>query len=207
MIAYLIGLSAGLVPALSTGPVFLTLVQHAIDRGFKYVIYFILGVALTDTAIIMITWLGLSQITASDQPPAGFSIGGGLLLIAFGLVFILKKETKERPDQLVTTPGHLQKFGLFSHAIMLNAINPVIWGFWAAISNYAITEFNDTTSELLFFAGVLNMVWVTDLLKAYYAQKLKKYLNEKFKKILRVGIGLVLIVLGTKLLVEYYLLQ
>lgn len=206
MIAYLIGLSAGLVPALSTGPVFLTLVQHAIDHGFKNTIYFILGVAFTDTSIILITWLGLSQIAADGSPPAEFAIGGGVLLMVFGLVFILKKENKEQADQSTTTSGHMQKFGLFTHAIMLNAINPVIWGFWAAISNYAIAEFNDTTSELLFFAGVLNMVWITDLLKAYYAQKLKKYLTDKFKKMLRIGIGIVLVLLGAKLLIAYYLL-
>ncbi|SMD38852.1 Threonine/homoserine/homoserine lactone efflux protein [Reichenbachiella faecimaris] len=204
MIAYLIGLSAGLVPALSTGPVFLTLVQHAIDHGFRKAVYFIAGVALTDTSIILLTWLGLSQISGGSEPPAQLSIGGGILLILFGLIFIFKKESEQQPVE--TSSTHLQKFGLFTQAIMLNAINPIIWGFWAAISNYAIAEFNDTTSELLFFAGVLNMVWITDVLKAYYAQNLNKYLNERFKKYLRIGIGLVLAVLGAKLLVEYYLM-
>lgn len=202
MIPYLIGLSAGLVPALSTGPVFLTLVQNAIDHGFRKAIYFIVGVALTDTSIILLTWLGLSQITENSAPPAELSIGGGVLLLIFGLVFIFKKEPEQKP---IESSSHLQKFGLFSQAIMLNAINPIIWGFWAAISNYAITEFNNTTSELLFFAGVLNMVWFTDILKAYYAQKLKKYLSERVKKYIRIGIGLVLAVLGAKLLIQYYL--
>lgn len=204
MIAYLIGLSAGLVPALSTGPVFLTLVQNAIDHGFKKAVYFIVGVGLTDTSIILLTWLGLSQISEGSQPPEELSIGGGLLLIIFGLVFIFKKENQQKPVESPST--HLQKFGLFTQAIMLNAINPVIWGFWAAISNYAITEFNDASSELLFFAGVLNMVWITDVLKAYYAQKLKKYLSEKVKKYIKIGIGSVLVVLGSKLLLEHYLL-
>ncbi|MEP3388466.1 MAG: LysE family translocator [Reichenbachiella sp.] len=204
MIAYLIGLSAGLVPALSTGPVFLTLVQNSIDHGFKKAVYFIIGVALTDTSIILLTWLGLSQLSEGSEPPAELSIGGGALLIVFGLVFIFKKPQEQQPA--TSSSAHLQKFGLFTQAIMLNAINPIIWGFWAAISNYAITEFNHTTNELLFFAGVLNMVWVTDFLKAYYAQKLNKYLNEKFKKYLRIGIGSILVILGLKLIIEFYLL-
>ena len=203
MIAYLIGLSAGIVPALSTGPVFLTLVQNAIDHGFKKAIYFIVGVALTDTSIILLTWLGLSQISDGSEPPAELSIGGGILLIIFGLVFILKKESEEKPK--IESSTHLQKFGLFTQGIMLNTINPIVWGFWAAISNYAITEFNDSTSELLFFAGVLNMVWTTDILKAYYAQKLKKFLNEEVKKYIKIGIGLVLLLLGLKMLVEVVL--
>lgn len=203
MIAYFIGLSAGLVPALSTGPVFLTLVQHGLDYGFKKAIFFIAGVALTDTSIILLTWMGLSQISNGSEPPAELSIGGGILLIIFGLVFVFKKEKQQIPVQSSTS--HLQSFGLFTQAIMLNAINPIIWGFWAAISNYAITEFNNQTKELLFFAGVLNMVWATDLLKAFYAQKLNRYLNEKFKKYLRMGIGSILIVLGLKLIVEFYI--
>ena len=200
MIAYLIGLSAGLVPALSTGPVFLTLVQNAIDHGFKKTIYFILGVALTDTSIILLTWLGLSQMSDGSEPPASLSIGGGIILILFGLAFIFKKEKEQTVS--ITSSSHLQNFGLFTQAIMLNAINPVIWGFWAAISNYAINEFNDQTNELLFFAGVLNMVWATDFLKAYYAQKLKKILSQKNKQYIKTGVGIVLIVLGIKLLVE-----
>lgn len=201
MIAYFIGLSAGLVPALSTGPVFLTLVQQAINHGFRRTTYFIVGVAITDTSIIILTWLGLSQISDGSAAPIWLTIGGGVLLIIFGLVFLFKKEkSSELPPP--TSSQRLQKFGLFTQAIMLNAINPIVWGFWAAISNYAITEFNDRTSELLFFAGVLNMVWVTDLLKAYYAQKLQQLLTDKLKKYLRMGIGFLLVGFGLKLLVE-----
>lgn len=205
MIAYLIGLSAGIVPALSTGPVFLTLIQNAIDHGFKKALYFVVGVALTDTSIILLTWFGLSQVSDGSEPPAELSIGGGLLLIIFGLVFIFKKEKEQKIA--ATSTGHLQKIGLFTQAIMLNAINPIVWGFWAAISNYAIAEFNDTRSELIFFAGVLNMVWITDVLKAHYAQKLKKYLNEKFKKYLRIGIGSILTILGLKMVIGNVLLS
>ncbi|MEO9851116.1 MAG: LysE family transporter [Reichenbachiella sp.] len=201
MIAYLIGLFTGLVPAFSTGPVFLTLVQHAIDHGFKRAVYFIVGVALTDTSIIILTWLGLSQLSDGSETSVELTIGGGVLLLLFGLVFILKKESGTQTPQN-SSSGHLHKFGLFTQAIMLNAINPIVWGFWAAISNYAITEFHDTTQELLFFAGVLNMVWITDILKAYYAQRLKKVLSDRIKRYIKLGIGVVLALLGVKMLVE-----
>lgn len=204
MITYLIGLSAGLVPALSAGPVFLTLVQNSVDHGFKKAIYFIVGVGITDTTIIILTWLGLSQISDGSGPPIELTIGGGMLLILFGLVFIFKKERNSELPQKVNS-SKMQKIGLFSQAIMLNAVNPIVWGFWTAISNYAITEFNDTTSELVFFAGVLNTVWLTDVLKAYYAQKLKTVLSAKVKSYIKIGIGLVLSGLGAKMIVELML--
>lgn len=201
MIAYFLGLSAGLVPALSTGPVFLTLVQKSIRHGFKKTIYFILGVALTDTTIIALTWLGLSKLSDDEPAPIALTIAGGLILVIFGLVIIFKKE--KRPDKVdIREPAKLQGLGLFTQAVMLNVINPVIWGFWAAISNYAITEFNDANKEVLFFTGVLNMVWITDLLKAYYAQKLNQILTDKFKRNLNIAIGALLIGFGLKLLGE-----
>ncbi|MEO9964557.1 MAG: LysE family transporter [Reichenbachiella sp.] len=200
MIAYLIGLLAGFVPALSTGPVFLTLVQNSIDHGFKKTVYFIIGVALTDTAVILLTWFGLSQISEGSEAPIELALGGGVLLMVFGLVFIFKKEKSKELDQ-ATSSGKLKKLGLFTQAIMLNAINPIVWGFWAAISNYAITEFNDSTNELLFFVGVLNTIWMTDLLKAHYAQKLKRFLTGKLKGYLKIGIGLVLLFLGLKMVI------
>ena len=150
MIAYIYGLAAGLIPAFSTGPVFLTLIQNSIDYGFKKCIYFIIGVALTDTSIILLTWFGLSKMSGGEEvSSAWLSIGGGLLLVIFGLGFIFKKEKGEEKE-VSSAAGRLQSLALFTQAIMLNAINPIIWGFWAAISNYAITEFHDPTSELIF---------------------------------------------------------
>jgi threonine/homoserine/homoserine lactone efflux protein len=203
--SYFLGLAMGLVPALSTGPVFLTLIQNSISHGFKNTVYFIIGVALTDTSILLLTWFGLSQFSGESESSPMLLLGGGILLIVFGLGFILKKEKEEKENEKPNEKpnGHLHKLGLFTQAIMLNAINPIVWGFWTTISNYAITEFQDQTSELIFFVGILNMILITDLLKAYYAQRLKSVLTADVKKYIRIGIGIVLCGLGIKMLLEY----
>jgi len=201
MLPYFYGLLMGLMPAVSTGPVFLTLIQNSIDHGFKKTIFFVAGVAMTDTSMILFTWLGLSQMAGKTESP-WMPVAGGMLLIIFGLVFLFRKGKEKATKE---SKSSMQSLGIFTQAIMLNAINPIVWTFWASISNYAIAEFHDNQQELIFFAGILSMIWTTDLLKAYYAQRLKTVLNDRFKKYLRWGIGGLLIVFGSKLILGWIL--
>lgn len=200
MLAYLFGMMWGLMPAFSTGPVFLTLVQHSIDHGFKKTIFFIVGVALADTTIIAVTWYGLSRISGNSDSP-WLSIIGGLLLIGFGIGFLLKKEKTQKETK--SSKKHLQKAGLFMQGIMLNSINPIIWAFWAGMSNLFITEFSTSQQQLTAFAGMLSTIWATDLLKAFYGQKLKTLLRESFQKYLRWFIAGMLIVFGSKMIIQW----
>lgn len=202
-LAYLLGLSAGIVPALSTGPVFLTLVQHAMDHGFRKAIYFIVGVAMTDASIVLITWMGWSQVSGAANSPAWLSVVGGVFLLVFGVVFICRK-APETQEKAPTKTHRMHALVLFAQAVTLSGINPVVWAFWATLSSYAIKTLGNTTEVWLFFAGVLNMIWVTDMLKAYYAQKLKKYLTERVKRYIKGSIGVVLIVFGLRLILQYY---
>lgn len=205
--AYIFGLAFGIIAALSTGPVFLTLVQTSIEHGFKNTLYFIIGVALTDTSIILITWYGLNELSSGPGNSSGawLPLVGGVLLVVFGVAFILQKPNEEKEEVIKPLGSKFLQLGLFTKAIMLNAINPIVWGFWAAMSNQAITEFHDSSLELSYFAGILSMIWMTDLLKGYYAQKLKTILNERVKKNIRLAIGAVLMIMGLKLIVEVFL--
>ncbi|PIB35576.1 hypothetical protein BFP72_09315 [Reichenbachiella sp. 5M10] len=202
---YLIGLSTGLILAVSTGPVFLTLIQKSLDHGYKKALFFVLGVGIADTGIIAITWFGMSKVSG-EEPNPWLSLAGGVLLIVFGIAFLVKKKTEsEELKEAVKTSNKLAHAGMFTQGFMLGAINPIVWGFWAAMSNYAIATFASTRDELFYFFGILSTVWVTDTLKAYYAEKLRIYLSAKIQRYLKIGIGVVLILLGLKLILENHL--
>ncbi|UXP31816.1 LysE family transporter [Reichenbachiella agarivorans] len=202
---YLIGISTGLILVVSTGPVFLTLLQNSLNHGFQRTLFFIMGVAVADTGILFITWFGMSKVTG-DEPNPYLALAGGILLSVFGMIFLLKdKPSEEVKIETSVRRNGLASAGLFGQGFMLGAINPIVWGFWAAMSNYAITTYGDPRSELFYFLGILNIVWVTDVLKAYYAGKLKKYLNVRVQKVLRKVIGVVLIVLGLNLIFGQYI--
>ncbi|MBU2913148.1 LysE family translocator [Reichenbachiella agariperforans] len=199
---YLIGLSTGLILAVSTGPVFLTLIQKSIDHGYKKALFFVLGVGIADTGIIAVTWFGMTKVTGDTANP-WMVLAGGLLLISFGLVFLIKKENPEELEiETRIKKKNFAHVGLLGQGFMLGAINPIVWAFWAAMSNYAIVTFTSPRGELFYFFGILSTVWLTDSLKAYYAEKLKKYLSPKVKRYLRMTIGIVLIAFGLKLLIQ-----
>ncbi len=183
---------------ISTGPVFLSLIQNSISNGFKKTLLFVLGVAVADTTIILLTWLGLSKVSGDQQGP-WLTIAGAIVLIVFGIIYILKKEKKEEVIEGSASSG----LAMLIQGVMMGAINPIVWGFWATISNYSITTFDSQSNQLLYFAGLLNMVWVTDVLKAYYAQKLKTILSEKVRYYFRLGIGVLLIGMGVSMVIQY----
>lgn len=157
---------------------------------------------MSDTCIIMLTWLGLSQVGNQLEGP-WLTIVGSLLLIAFGLIFLLIKSEEKNTDSepTNTASGNL---GLWIQGVMIGAINPVVWGFWATISNYSISTFELKADQLLYFFGILSIVWSTDIAKAYYANKLKKILNQKVRSYLRKGIGVLLILIGISMVIKYY---
>ncbi|MGL1885066.1 MAG: LysE family transporter [Reichenbachiella sp.] len=198
MNAYFLGLGSALVLVISTGPVFLSLIQNSISNGFKKTLLFVLGVAVADTTIILLTWLGLSKVSGDQQGP-WLTIAGAIVLIVFGIIYILKKEKKEEVIEGSASSG----LAMLIQGVMMGAINPIVWGFWATISNYSITTFDSQSNQLLYFAGLLNMVWVTDVLKAYYAQKLKTILSEKVRYYFRLGIGVLLIGMGVSMVIQY----
>jgi threonine/homoserine/homoserine lactone efflux protein len=196
------GLLTGLILAFSTGPVFFTLLYTAIHKGFRKSIYFIIGISITDISIILICWLGLNRIS-TELEVIWMTYAAGGVLILFGLSFMFKNFVEVNKESEATEKSTFDNWGLFLKAILIDAINPIVWVFWAAISEYGITNFETKSTQLMYFGGILVAIFSTDLLKAYYAQKLKSFLSDKYVRIFNYAIGMVMIGLGVKLIFNY----
>lgn len=193
------GIITGLIIALSTGPVFFTLIHTAIHKGFRKSIYFILGISFTDISIILICWFGLNQIGVEfDQK--WLSIVAGIVLLLFGVSFITKKSKPVIDDTEVIKKSRLDNLGLFFKAILIDVINPIVWIFWAAISEYSISNFDTKAAQVLYFGAILAIIFTTDMMKSYFAQRLKSFLSEKYVNYINYGIGVFMIGIGLKLI-------
>ena len=99
------GVMLGLVLSLLVGPVFFLLIDTSIKKGFKRGVYLSLGVLLSDMFYIAITYF--SSVAAGVVNNYKWEIGwaGGLLLMVFGIVTMLKKPNIKSADLDLSDKG------------------------------------------------------------------------------------------------------
>ena len=88
------GLKFGIVLTCLVGPVFFAILQASIERGFWTGVLVALGVSLSDTLYVIICYFGLASIMASSTLRIYMAYGGGLILIGFGLYYLLIKSRR-----------------------------------------------------------------------------------------------------------------
>lgn len=189
------GFMLGAVLAIQPGPSFFTLLHTSSKKGFKSGLALATGIFLSDLICVILAYLGIAQLfdNSKSRVMVGF-IGGGLLIV-FGLVSIFHKksaaEEKGIEIKAVNVPLYITK-GFF-----LNLLNPSViflWILWvgAVSSNKEFTRIHIT----MFFITTLSIVFFTDILKAYFANKISKRLSHVILRKISVILGVVLIVTG-----------
>ena len=189
------GFILGTVLAIQPGPSFFTLLQTSSKKGFKSGLALATGIFLSDLICVVLAYLGIAQFF--DNPKTRVMVGfvGGGLLIVFGLVSIFHKksaaEEKGIEIKAVNVPLYITK-GFF-----LNLLNPSViflWILWvgAVSSNKEFTRIHIT----MFFITTLSIVFITDILKAYFANKISKRLSHVILRKISMILGVVLIATG-----------
>jgi threonine/homoserine/homoserine lactone efflux protein len=195
------GIGYGLLLSFLIGPVFFTIIQTSVERGFKCGVRVAIGVALSDSLYITVSYLGISQITANDNIKLYLANAGGIMLIIFGLYNLLVKSRK------LSTP-HEEHFKAknpwryVAKGFIINGLTPVVLLFWLGTVSIATSRFGykSLTSALLFFGAIIITVLSTDIMKAKLADKLRHLLTPKFIQRLNILMGIVLMLFGSKLL-------
>ena len=214
MEAILLGLVTGLGMATATGPVFLTLIQISVDRGFTKAVFFLVGVSTVDWFIVFTSWIGFNKLDLGIDESL-LSLFGGIAMVAYGSTFVFS--FKKKPKELVvkdqsdisekeqSNKKKLDNAHLYLKGAVMNGLNPIVWAFWAGITQLAISKFAHSSNQVLYFVGILMTILLTNLLKGFYAQKLKPFFTSKLLKYLNIAIGVMLIGLGGRFLVKYFI--
>jgi threonine/homoserine/homoserine lactone efflux protein len=84
---------------------------------------------------------------------------------------------------------------------LLNIANPFVWLFWPTVVLGVAAPFMDTTTDIiLFFAGTLSMVFLSDVTKVFLASRIKKYITDKFLIMINKIAGLGMLIFGVVLI-------
>ena len=206
MWAILIGLFLALV--VNMGPAFITLVQTSLHRGFRSAAWFATGVILNDALVVSLCILTSVQVVMRTGSEAALAcIGAGVILLLFGIFTYRKKveQRKERNEYIEKRTNEMLKkqedkpswFVFLAKGFVLNILNPFVWIFW--FSSVAIVAGNmggKKLSTIVFFAIILGTTFTIEILKAWGAAKLKRFLTPERTTLINRIAGVLLMLSG-----------
>jgi threonine/homoserine/homoserine lactone efflux protein len=217
------GMFLGLTLSFMVGPLLFAILQAGIERGFRAGVALAAGVWASDLAFVFIAYRSVEAIETITQAPnfqfwAG--LAGGLVLISFGATSLLKRpapfvERETTADRVLDrldgeeAPGtdhNWKRWGYLGYSLrgfLLNTINPFTVFFWLGISSAVIIPHGWKAAEALrFFSGLLFVLVVTDVLKAYASKRIREFLTPGHIRWVQQGIGAGLIIFGLVLIVR-----
>jgi threonine/homoserine/homoserine lactone efflux protein len=196
------GIISGVVLAFLIGPVFFTILQTSIERGFWSGALVAIGVSLSDAFYIFVSYLGLVQFMETESFRHYLAYGGGIILLGFGLYYLFIKTRKLSnfdPEKIeYKSPARL-----IAKGFIINGLSPMVLFFWVATVGVATTQFGYTSVNkvMVFFSAIVCTVFTTDLIKAKLADKLRLLITPKFIRLLNVILGIVLIIFAGRLII------
>ncbi|WP_428330257.1 LysE family translocator [Mucilaginibacter sp.] len=202
--AIISGIGFGLVLTFLTGPVFFALIKVSIEKGFQAGVALALGVVCSDMVFVGAILFGSQyfDITAHDKTLAG--IVGSSILFTIGIYYIFKK-AKTTYKSTVPVPTRLHRAGYFLKGFLMCIFNPTILFHWTIVIGAASTVYhqgvhNRSLKIGIMFATILIVQFGLDATKAFYADKLRDRISEKFIHRLNEVAGVALIIASLVLL-------
>jgi len=188
----------GLVVAVLIGPVFFTLIQTSLEKGFDKAILVAVGISLSDIIYILLAHLGFSQIFENSGYNELISIIGGVFLVGFGLFNLFKPvKTIHRAKTDLKGEGF---YRFIFKGLLINGLSPFVLIFWFGAMTLATVEYGYTGYNLLlFFTVIIAVIFASDLVKAYLANKLRNLITTKLLKRLNIVVGVALILFGIRM--------
>lgn len=195
------GAILGFALAFLVGPVFFMILGTSIHNGFMQAAALATGVMLSDCVFILITGFGSASLFTSETFKHYSGLGGGLLLIVFGITTLLKKQ-QVNAQQLTDYPDSkfLRKY-LFRGFIM-NCLNPFVLIFWLGVATTLSVKHFSFNHTVTFYVTTMVVVLGTDLMKAFIANRLRKILTATFLIWLNRISGTALILYGIRILLN-----
>lgn len=212
------GVLLGLFLSILVGPILFALIQTSIEHGARRGLAVGIGIWVSDILFIAAVYFGMYYVAAvTDWPNFEEIVGtiGGLILMGFGLGMLISKAPNLPPknrsaedildDYILDSPEvEIDKsptyWTLWLKGFLINTINPFTVFFWTGVSGNAINE----ESGLLFYAGILGTIIVTDAAKVIAAKKIRARLKPVHILRLRQISGVALFIFGIVLMVRVF---
>lgn len=194
------GISMGLLLSMMVGPVFFTLITNSLERGFRYATVLALGILCSDTLYVLITYFGIRLLADTSIFEMVLGYVGGIILIGFGISSLVKKGVDRPNTGGIDLPAQKRRTA-FAKGFTINGINPFVLLFWISIASLvSLKEAWSGNQVFGYYAGILVTVFCIDLLKAFVAKKLSRFVTPRLMGILNKGVGGIMIFFGLRMI-------
>lgn len=195
------GVISGVVLAFLIGPVFFTIMQTSIERGFASGALVAVGVSLSDAFYITLIYLGVYQFFDTGNFREYLAYFGGVVLVLFGAYYLFvksKRLVRINPEQ----PRMNNPWRLIGKGFIINGLSPMVLIFWLGAVGVATTKFGYSIPQraVPYFGAIVSTVFVTDVIKAKLADRLRLLLTARFIRNLNIILGIVLLIFGGRLI-------
>ncbi|CAN5362504.1 hypothetical protein BH09BAC5_BH09BAC5_29880 [soil metagenome] len=199
------GMLFGLALCFSIGPAFFGLIQTSLKHGYGSGIAMAFGIFASDLIYLLLAFFGLSGWLMDEKYAIPVGIIGGVLLMGYGIVQIMKKTVVQREDGEPIEFKRPTRGSSVLKGFLMNLFNPFVIFLWIGAIGLASNKFNhDSYLVVTFFVATLATVLGTDILKSFAAGKIKNYLNETVIHKVNMIAGIILIISGIVLMVRVF---
>nr|MBS0036762.1 LysE family transporter [Saprospiraceae bacterium] len=194
------GILLGLTLSIMTGPIFITLIQTGMEKGFRAGVTVASGFWTSDILYIAVVSYAISflmGLAAEDHFEVYISLIGGTILIAFGLGLILFGKVPARGRKYQKPRTGSSYLGFWSLGFFMNTFNPGTVIFWIGITSIISESLQlNIRQSFPFFAGLMGTIIFTDIIKVGLAKKISYYLTPRLMIMVRKIAGIALISFG-----------
>jgi len=200
MFPFFEGVLLGSTLAVLFGPALFSLLQTSVHRGSKAGVLFALGIIGSDITIVMLCYMGVTQLLMNERNYLFLGLLSGIIMIIFGLITYSRKvhgldSSNGMKDKM---PGPLT---FLLKGYFLNIANPFIWVFWISLMVGISANYDqDKPAILAFFSGALVTILATDFAKVAIANRIKKFLTVAIMTWVNRIVGIILCFFGVVLI-------
>lgn len=197
-----LGFLAGLVSSVSFGPAFFAITEASLKNGFLSGAMVAIGVSLSDVLYITLILLGYLTLFEGDEQHTIFSLVGGVVLLGYGIRYLLKKVTLQESSFQPVLKG-TTLIQSFLKGFAVNTVNPYVAVYWVGVVAFSSTQLtlNSNNGLTLYFIFALITLVSVDIMKSYLAATLRSRIRGYIQFVFRL-IGVLFVLFGLRLLFD-----
>lgn len=196
------GFLVGLAMVIFVGPVFFTLLQSTLNKGFWPGWMVALGILVSDVVVVALCAFGAAPFLKAPTNQMWLGIIGAVILFALGLKYLIKPSLDTEGKKKGKGDG---LFGHFVKGFLVNGVNPFVFVVWIGVIGVGQEKYGFDLDLLWYLGAALLGIIATDTLKVVFAHKIKRWIKPNILVWVFRVVGVVLIGFGIYTLI--YILQ